>query len=160
MNQKRATPKLPVRHRGFTLIELMIACVILAIIVGIAVPSYQAQIRKARRTDARNAILDIAAREERFLSIANSYSDVPNDVGYPGASSTNWPQNVSNNFYSVGVTAQPAAGVVPAQFTITATAINAQLTDTACRTFTLDNIGTQIARDSANALNSTVCWGN
>jgi type IV pilus assembly protein PilE len=160
VNLKRAESRLPAHYSGFTLIELMIACVILAIIVGIAVPSYQAQVRKARRTDARNAMLDIAAREERYLSIANSYTDVPLEVGYPGASPANWPVNVSNNFYNVRVTQVPAAGLVPASFLITATAINAQVADTACQTFTLDNIGTQIARDSANALNSAVCWGN
>jgi type IV pilus assembly protein PilE len=146
VNQKRAS--------GFTLIELMIAVVILAIIVGIAVPSYQLQIRKARRTDARNALLDMAAREERYLSIANSYSAAATDVGYGGA----WPQNVSNNYYSVTVAAPPLA--VPPSFLITATAINAQVADLACQTFTLDNIGTQTAFDSGGAVNSTVCWGN
>src|SRR6202043_3451315 len=107
VNKKRTIFKLPAHHCGFTLIELMIAVVILAIIVGIAVPSYQAQIRKARRTDARNAMLDIAAREERFLSIANSYGPAPTDVGYTGT----WPVTVSNGYYNVSVAVLPAAGV-------------------------------------------------
>lgn len=156
MNQKRAIRELPVRHRGFTLVELMIACVILAIIVGIAVPSYQLQIRKARRTDARNAMLDIAAREERYLSIANSYGPAPTDVGYTGG----WPVTVSNQYYQVWVAVVPAAGVTPASFLITARPINAQVADLPCQVFTLDNIGTQTAKDSANVDNSTVCWGN
>jgi type IV pilus assembly protein PilE len=154
MKRKRAIFKSLVHHSGFTLVELMITVVILAIIVGIAVPSYQAQIRKARRTDARNAMLDIAAREERYLSIANSYSAAATDVGYTGA----WPQAVSNNYYNVTVAAPPLA--VPPSFLITATAINAQTADLPCQTFTLDQIGTQTAKDSANVDNSTVCWGN
>jgi type IV pilus assembly protein PilE len=148
---------LPLRNSGFTLVELMIACVILAIIVGIAVPSYQLQIRKARRTDARNAMLDIAAREERYLSIANSYGALPTDVGYTGGI---WPVTVSNSYYRVWVAVTPAAGVVPASFLITARPINAQVADLACQVFTLDNIGTQTAQDSALADTSTVCWGN
>src|ERR1700685_4507865 len=91
---------------GFTLVELMITVVILAIIVAVALPSYQAQTQKARRTDARNALLDIAGREERFLSVSNAYSQLPSDVGYAGV----WPQNVTpNSYYSVSVVAPAGA---------------------------------------------------
>src|SRR5271154_4603452 len=87
------------RTGGFTLVELMITVVVLAIIVALAVPAYTQQVQKARRTDARNALLDIAGREERFLSVSNSYSATPADVQYSGA----WPQVVTNGYYSVGV---------------------------------------------------------
>ena len=140
-------------HSGFTLIELMIAVVVLAIIVGIAVPSYQAQILKSRRTDARNALLDIAAREERYLSVANSYSAVSTDVGYSGA----WPQTLINGYYTVTVAAPPAA--VP-QFQVTATPVGAQAADTACAIFQVDQIGQQRAWDSGGIRNDALCWGN
>jgi type IV pilus assembly protein PilE len=158
VNLKRAESRLPAHYSGFTLVELMIACVILAIIVGIAVPSYQAQVRKAHRTDARNALLDIAAREERFLSVANAYSPLPSDVGYSGA---NWPQNVSNNNYSVAVTIPDPAylGAGPS-FVIVATPIGIQAADTACASFSVTQIGTQTAKDSANVDASALCWGN
>ena len=55
-------------QRGFTLIELMVVVVIATILVGIAVPSYMSQMRKSRRTDAKTALLELAGREERFLS--------------------------------------------------------------------------------------------
>ena len=32
------------------------------------------QVKKSRRTDARNALLDIAGREEKLFSVANAYS--------------------------------------------------------------------------------------
>src|SRR5271165_1390838 len=94
------------RSGGFTLVELMIAVVIVAIIAAIAMPAYTLQTQKARRSDARNALLDIAGREERFLSVSNAYSQLPTDVGYPGAL---WPQIVSNAYYSVTVVV-PAPG--------------------------------------------------
>ena len=50
------------RHAGFTLVELMITVVILAIVVSIAMPSYSVQVRKSRRTEARTALLDLAGR--------------------------------------------------------------------------------------------------
>src|SRR5580692_264188 len=117
------------RMSGFTLIELMIAVVIVAIIAAIALPAYTQQTQKARRAEARNALLDIAGREERFLSVSNAYSQLPSDVGYGGAA---WPQNVTpNSYYSVTVTV-PAPGF-PAgtpSFLVTATPIGLQVTDT------------------------------
>jgi type IV pilus assembly protein PilE len=145
------------RHSGFTLVELMIVVVIASILVAIAVPSYQAQVQKSRRTDARNALMDIAGREERYLSVANSYSALPIDVGYPGV---NWPQNVTNNYYSVTVTTpDPAYAGTGASFVITATPIGIQVNDTACASFSVNQIGAQTALTSGGALNSTTCWG-
>jgi type IV pilus assembly protein PilE len=151
------------RVGGFTLIELMITVVVLAIIVGIAMPAYTQQMRKARRTDARNALLDIAGREERFLSIQGTYGPNTADVGYGGA----WPQNITNNYYSVNVLvpdpdpANPAnlANPVRPSFIITATAVGIQAGDTACATFTVNQLGVQTATTSGGAANTATCWG-
>ena len=139
------------RMDGFTLVELMIAVVIVAIIAAIALPAYNQQTQKARRAEARNALLDIAGREERFLSVSNAYSALPTDVGYAGAG---WPLNSSNGYYSITVTAP--AGANPPSFSITATAIGTQLNDTACASFTVDQTGAQTALPVANA---ATCWG-
>ena len=37
------------KDRGFTLIELMVVVIVIAILAGIAIPSYFSQVRKARR---------------------------------------------------------------------------------------------------------------
>jgi type IV pilus assembly protein PilE len=145
------------RHSGFTLVELMIVVVVASILVAIAVPSYQYEVQKARRTDARNAILDIAAREERYLSVANSYSALPTDVGYTGGA---WPQTVTNGYYSVTVTIPDPnyVGLGPS-YVVTAQAIGLQANDTACASFSVTQIGKQTALTSALVDNSTTCWG-
>lgn len=56
------------RSYGFTLIELMITVVVLAIIVGIAYPSYHTYMTQTRRSDAQVALMQIANLEEKFLS--------------------------------------------------------------------------------------------
>jgi type IV pilus assembly protein PilE len=147
------------RIGGFTLIELMITVVVLSIIVGIAVPSYMQQIRKSRRTDARNALLDLAGREERWLSVSNSYSQTPTDVGYSGA---NFPINLPDGYYTVGVVTPDVANqpTVANSFIITATAIGQQASDADCATFTVNQQGVQTATNSAAAPNTTTCWGN
>jgi type IV pilus assembly protein PilE len=40
------------RVRGFTLLEVMIVCVIVGILAAIVLPSYQNQLRKSRRASA------------------------------------------------------------------------------------------------------------
>ena len=74
-------PNVPM-HRGFTLIELVIAMVIVSILAALAIPSYSAYVRKSRRTDAKNALLDMASLEERFFTTNNTYSSTPSDLGY------------------------------------------------------------------------------
>ena len=143
------------RIGGFTLVELMVTCVVLAIIVGIAVPSYTQQVRKSRRADARNAVLDLAGREERFLSISNSYSQTPTDVGY-----TAFPVAVNNGYYQLSVVVpDPAQPGVTPSYSITATTFGVQVGDTACASFSVNQLGQQTALDSGGALNTATCWG-
>src|SRR5258708_40052678 len=83
--------------KGFTLVELMVVIVIVAILAAIAIPGYTSQIRKSRRTEARNALLDAAAREERFFATNNYYTVTGTDLGYGAA----LPVHVGNNYYQL-----------------------------------------------------------
>ena len=140
---------------GFTLIELMIVVAIVGILAAIAFSLYSAQVQKARRTDARTAVLDLAGREERFFSVANNYSQTPADVGYGGA----FPQPVGSGYYliSVVVGTGPPPNLAPT-FTITATAINQQLNDKSCASFSIDQLGHQSSLDSGGADSTATCW--
>lgn len=61
-------------HRsGFTLIELMIAVAVAAILAGIAYPSYIEHVRKAKRTEGKVALLQLLQQQERFYSQRGSY---------------------------------------------------------------------------------------
>ena len=53
------------RAPGFTLIELMIVVAVVAILVAIAYPSYQEQIRKSRRAQAKADLVEYAGLAER-----------------------------------------------------------------------------------------------
>lgn len=68
---------------GFTLIELMVTVAIVAILAAIAVPSYQEQVRKARRGQAQADLVELAQRAERHHTVNNTYQSfwttVPGD---------------------------------------------------------------------------------
>lgn len=61
-------------EKGFTLIELMIAMAILAIIAAIALPSYQDSVRKTRRSECQAMLLQVAQAQERHFTEFNQYA--------------------------------------------------------------------------------------
>lgn len=141
------------RHRqaGFTLIELMVTVLVVSILVGVAVPTYTNQMQKSRRTDARSAVLDIAAREERYMATSTAYSQTPSDLGYSGT----FPQAVGAGYYNITVTLQGP----PVGFIATATPVTTgpQANDTTCASFTIDQLGQRKATDSSNTDTSATC---
>src|SRR5450631_3484822 len=94
---------------GFTLVELMIALAIIAILAAIAVPMYSKQVQKSRRVDARTAVMDLAGREERFLSTSGSYATTWAQLGFAIGGNTTNPTPVGSGFYQLS--AVPVAGV-------------------------------------------------
>lgn len=79
------TPRLGAfRSSGFTLIELMIAVVIVGLLAMVAFPSFMDAIRKNRRSDAYTSISQIQQAQERFRSsnatYASSITALPTDA--------------------------------------------------------------------------------
>jgi type IV pilus assembly protein PilE len=147
----------PRRTGGFTLVELMVTIVVASILISIAVPAYQSQVRKSRRTEARTAVMDLATREERYYSVNNDYTNSALQLGYGTVDVQIKDLTVGNGYYQVTVDnaiAKPLA--TPPQragFTITAKPFGSQLQDAPCQTFVVDQNGTQTSTPSA-----TDCW--
>lgn len=68
-------PRPPRPVRGFTLIELMVTCAIVAVLASIAYPSYAEHVRKGRRADAQRAL------EEASQFLRRRYGSMDTHVG-------------------------------------------------------------------------------
>lgn len=153
------------RQQGFTLVELVIAMVIIATLAAIAIPSYSSYVLKSHRTEAKGALLDLMASEERYFSTNNQYTSNPSLLGYTATSAPfaigTGGYYVVNQIGLVAVVAPSGTSVgSPATFTITANAVGNQLKDTACYAYTVSSSGQQTAQNSALVDNSAACWAN
>ena len=134
------------RHRGFTLIELMVVVLVVAVLATVALPSFLEQVRKSRRADAITALNQIAQAQERWRANNAAYTDVLTSAGLNVA-------NPSSGYYTLSAASASSTG-----YTATATAAGAQLADTKCATFTLAVSVGQFTYSATPAANSNACW--
>src|SRR5213593_1455136 len=61
-------------QRGFTLIDLIVAIAIVAILTRIALPAYQAYIVRASRQTAQSELVALANAQEKIFLNSNAYT--------------------------------------------------------------------------------------
>ena len=99
------------RPRGFTLIELVIAIAIIAILAAVAIPSYSEYVRRGRITEAVSALSGMRVKMEQYFQDNRTY------VGACTAGTVApAPANTPNFTYTCNIVAGP-----PSTYTITAT---------------------------------------
>lgn len=138
------------REAGFTLIELMIAVVVIGILSAVALPAYNGYVVKGKRSQAKATMLSLSQMEERYYT--NNYTYYPVTTAPPAAEPLGWSNfagtNIATRTYDISV-AVAASSV----YAITATPSNG-FTDAQCGTLTLDNTGAK----GSTLGNVSPCW--
>lgn len=139
-------------ERGFTLIELMIVIAVVGILAGVAVPSFQTPLYKARRTDGITALLQLQMSQEQWRSGNTRYASL-SDLRAPTASGM--------RYYTLAVADPTASG-----YSLIATATGAQAGDRLCRVLRITVANGQAThasgadpRDTNADADNRRCWG-
>lgn len=131
MNLKHFSAR-PLRraNQGFTLIELMVVVIIVAILTSIAIPSYRDHVVKSNRAAAESFMLQLANKEEQYLLDARNYTGT---LG-TGGLNLSTPADIQGK-YTVTI-----GNISNTTYTITAVPTAAQK-DPLCGTLTLNQAG-------------------
>jgi type IV pilus assembly protein PilE len=124
--------------RGFTLIEMMIVLLLVAVLAAIALPAYQEQVRKGRRASAQAFLMDVAAKQQQFLLDNRRYAA---DLTSTELNVT-VPSNVSN-FYTIACCGANTSASPPL-FAVSAAPKTGQSADLGGATLSIDNAGTKL----------------
>lgn len=131
------------RSKGFSLLELVIALLIVAILMKTAIALYTTHVKQARRTDAIQTLLAMQLAEESYRASNATYGTL--------AQVWNGVALTANGYYSLAIT-----NVAATTYTLTAQTLSTQTTDTESGTA----CGALVLTFSAGTDTSTpaACW--
>jgi type IV pilus assembly protein PilE len=142
----------PTPISGFSLIELMIAVAIVAILAAIAYPSYIEQVRKSRRAEGKSVLLQAAQWMERYYTENNRYDDKGQEDTQKGLPFTKAPIE-GTAYYDITL-----AAVARNTFTLNAAPTSGtDQTKDKCQTLTLTNTGLKDVTGSPT-MTKEDCW--
>jgi len=130
-------------HHGFSLLELLIALAISAILITISYPIYRQEIIKTHRADGMVALAQLASTLEQYDTLHHSY------VGATLATLGSHAHS-PDGFYRLQI-----SSLTPTTYTIQATPIGSQQADQVCGSFILDQANRRHITGSGSVIS---CW--
>jgi type IV pilus assembly protein PilE len=149
MNDSRMKPTRWVgKPRGFTLVELLVVIAIIAFLVALAVPSFSNYVRKGKRAEAQQLLMNWANNQEIWRANHTTFA--------ANAASPNGIPAPSHDNYTFSI-----ADVTATSYTLTATATGNQANDNdkgvTCTPLTLDEAGDKGPKKADGV--TAACWG-
>jgi type IV pilus assembly protein PilE len=135
--------------------EILTAAVALAVLAAIAIPSWRTHLLRVRRAEARDALMNIQAAQDRWFGSHARYATAA-QLTAPAPDGLGLAATTPGGLYAITL-ATSADGL---GFRVTARAIAraGQESDDRCATFTIDHVGQLSASDSTGADRSADCW--
>jgi type IV pilus assembly protein PilE len=128
--------------KGFTVLELLIVVAIIAILLALAVPSFQQYLLRGHRAEAIHSVLAIAGCQERIRA-ATGYYDTTRCV-----------EGIANDRYEFSLA--PAGAARALEYTAMATPKHKSSSDH-CGSLGIDQAGSRSIGGEPEHL--TACWG-
>ena len=144
----------PARHAaGFTLIEMMVAMVMVAILASIAIPSYRSYVRRGQLAEAFTTLADMRVKMEQWYQDNKYYGDASGSTTCPTL--TNYSAfPVSGKYFAISC---GGLGAAPAQtYTLTATGVAGGLT--AGYAYTINQNGIKATTSFDSQASTATCW--
>lgn len=147
-------------QRGFTLVELMVAIVIVGILAAIALPAYQSQRLRGNRAVARAALIDLTQRQEQWRLKTRVYAetfepiiDIDDTSVFLDREGGFADTQQGDSIYRLAFVGTPTEN----EFRLRATAVANQTADEECRWIEIFSSGRRNAQDIAGEPNPD-CW--
>lgn len=144
------------KNKGFTLVEMLVVVAAIAILAAIAMPSYSQYVRKAKRAEAKTALMSVLQAQEKFRANCIEYAASLGtaDSCTAGASVLTGAAKTPAGLYDLKISLPTSATDYVQAFTATATAVagTSQDQDTGCRALTLTMTQGNVATAPSN------CW--
>ena len=151
-------------ERAFTLIELMIAVAIVAVLASVAMDQYTDHMQKTRRLDAKLALNELAGFMERHYAINGRYTALGNPDTNPVALPfSTVPQGAAVNdaMYTISFASTPALSTTTYQLNAAPRALGPQASDK-CGTLTINHLGQRGMLNATTGVALTLpladCW--
>lgn len=110
------------KYKGITLLELLIAVAVVAILASVAYPSFMHHLQASRRAEAIKGLLSMQLEQETYRITHNSYSNAVSALGNP-----------TSDYYTFTVSSATSSA-----YSLVATPKGSQSGDTACNPMTIN----------------------
>jgi type IV pilus assembly protein PilE len=134
---------------GFTLLEIVIALMIISLLAGIGISNYRQYIMRANRADATSLLLRVAAAQERYYLENNTYASFAHQaaLGFPSGLS-------ERKFYKLEIIPVPGGFTVGFEASANVDINGPQANDTQCMEIGINQNGLRRSVPAA----PDVCW--
>lgn len=135
------------RQGGFSLSELVVVVLLVALLAAIALPSYRQYVERGHRAEARAALLQAAQWLERAATASGSY---PLTAVFPSALAS-----TPSGRYAIELASPPGQALAGTAYLLTARPLGTQAQDS-CGALTLTHQG---ERGATAKTRVAECWG-